>query len=519
MTLSQTDTDTINIVRCGMNETEMCVGLRLSNVMIQGGEGDFVIIWRLNHLTYSVIVGYSVVQNIFIEDVYLRSGRIIGYLRRYWTPPILLPITIPDAVIEAYNKIWTFEFGLQELNLGIGGNETELIENKTFMIYDNTNGYDQIFKDVSTTLDDKNKGWIQLQNGMNVSLQGIILTADKSIFIPAIYISDQNTTVKLEEFIIYDITFQPQIPYSSGPRGVIQIDLSFKDIQIVNCQFEKLTIESLGGSALRIQNFTDTPLINPPLILPLPHSEPDTSINISINSTSFIYIQSSGDINNRGGIYVILNKTFRFETKGTVIFTGCRTAKDTLEVVGGRDRALYFYLAEKSTFNFIIGQDTSFTTNEADICGEDIFIFSRNINILKIRTRNLFDITTFINIDNTIFGTEFKLIDKLYHIPLADYNTIERCIYYSKDTMHVLSRIWGGIDTEDCGDVNSTCNSFEHAVLKQTKPDITPTNLQSGQQIAYPQHIKIDQQSSQKETKTRLAESCKLISLTEQQKL
>ncbi|KAA6364342.1 MAG: hypothetical protein EZS28_040131, partial [Streblomastix strix] len=40
--------DTINIVGCGMNETEMCFGLSLSNVMIQGGEGDFVIIWRLN---------------------------------------------------------------------------------------------------------------------------------------------------------------------------------------------------------------------------------------------------------------------------------------------------------------------------------------------------------------------------------------------------------------------------------------------------------------------------------------
>ncbi|KAA6365885.1 MAG: hypothetical protein EZS28_038587, partial [Streblomastix strix] len=48
MTLSQTDSDAINIVGCGMNETEMCVGLSLSNVMIQGGECDFVIIWRLN---------------------------------------------------------------------------------------------------------------------------------------------------------------------------------------------------------------------------------------------------------------------------------------------------------------------------------------------------------------------------------------------------------------------------------------------------------------------------------------
>ncbi|KAA6396428.1 MAG: hypothetical protein EZS28_008040 [Streblomastix strix] len=89
--------------------------------------------------------------------------------QRYWTPPILLPIRIADAVIEGYNKLWyyqyrdsqlqgrdiygcgwsddpcrTFEFGLQEVSLGIEGNETSLIENKTIMIYDDTNGYDQV---------------------------------------------------------------------------------------------------------------------------------------------------------------------------------------------------------------------------------------------------------------------------------------------------------------------------------------------------------------------------------------
>ncbi|KAA6370290.1 MAG: hypothetical protein EZS28_034184 [Streblomastix strix] len=327
------------------------------------------------------------------------------YLRRYWTAPILLPITIADAVIEGRDiygcgqcddACRTFEFCLQGVSLGIGGNETELIENKTIMISDDINGFDQvksielnqkerryqnqkimkvlygnshtltqqadiqIFKGGVTTLEDNNKGWIHIQNGMNVSLQGITLTADESIFIPAIYISDKNTTVKLEEFIIYDITFQPQIPYSTGPR------------------------DSIGGSALRIQNFTDKHPVIPPLILPLPQPEPDTSINITINQTSFIDKQSSRDISNDEGaavyleigdngsliiedpsfescsyiendfgyIYVILNKTFRFETKGTVTFTGCRTTKDTLEVVGGRSGALYIYLAEKSTFNF-----------------------------------------------------------------------------------------------------------------------------------------------------------------------
>ncbi|KAA6380852.1 MAG: hypothetical protein EZS28_023621 [Streblomastix strix] len=232
------------------------------------------------------------------------------YLRRYWTESILLQITIADAVIECYNKLWyyyyrdsklqgrdiygygwrddacrTFEIGLQEVSLGIGGNETALIENKTIMISDNTNGYDQKFKCGDTTLEDNFKEWIHIQNGMNESLQGITLTSDESIFIPAIYISDQNTTVKLEEFIIYDITFQPQIPYSTGPRGVIQIDFSDKDVQILNCKIENIIIDSLEGSALRIQNFTDTPPIIPPLILPLPHPEPDTSINITINST------------------------------------------------------------------------------------------------------------------------------------------------------------------------------------------------------------------------------------------
>ncbi|KAA6384560.1 MAG: hypothetical protein EZS28_019917, partial [Streblomastix strix] len=51
--------------------------------------------------------------------------------------------------------------------------------------------------------------------------------------------------------------------------------------------------------------------------------------------------------------------------------------------------------------------------------------------------------------------------------------------------MYMSSRKWGGVDIEEFGDINSTCNSFEHAVLKQTTPDRTPTNLQYGQQIVY----------------------------------
>ncbi|KAA6370732.1 MAG: hypothetical protein EZS28_033741 [Streblomastix strix] len=153
-----------------------------------------------------------------------------------------------------------------------------------------------------------------------------------------------------------------------------------------------------------------------------------------------------------------------------------------LEVEGD---ALSIYLAEESIFNFIIGQKISFTTNEANIFGEDIFIYSRNINILNIRTHILFEITTFTNPDNAMYGTEYKLIDELYHIPLTDYFLLERYIYYPNDTMYVSSRKRGGVDTEKCGDVNSTCNSFEHAVLKQTTPDRAPTNLQSGQKIVY----------------------------------
>ncbi|KAA6361037.1 MAG: hypothetical protein EZS28_043436, partial [Streblomastix strix] len=198
-------------------------------------------------------------QNENNQEIQFRFFR--SHLKRYWTPPTLLPITIADAVIEGYNKLWyyqyrdcqlqgrdiygcgwsddkcrTFEFGLQEVSWRICGYETALIENKTIMTSNDTNGFDQvktielnqqerryqnlrilkIFKGVSTTLEDNNKGMIHIQNCLNVSLQGITPTADRSIFIPAIYISDQNTTVKLEEFIIHDITFQPQIPYSTG---------------------------------------------------------------------------------------------------------------------------------------------------------------------------------------------------------------------------------------------------------------------------------------------------------------
>ncbi|KAA6359241.1 MAG: hypothetical protein EZS28_045231, partial [Streblomastix strix] len=84
-----------------------------------------------------------------------------------------------------------------------------------------------------------------------------------------------------------------------------------------------------------------------------------------------------------------------------------------------------------------------------------------------------------------MYRTEYKLIDELYYIPLIDYNLLDRYIYYPNDRIYFSYRKWGGVDTEECGDVNSTCNSFEHAVLKQTTPDRTPTNLQSGQQIVY----------------------------------
>ncbi|KAA6382614.1 MAG: hypothetical protein EZS28_021858, partial [Streblomastix strix] len=247
---------------------------------------------------------------------------------------------------------------------------------------------------------------------------------------------------------------------------------------------------TLGGSALRIQNFTDIPPIIPPLPHPLQHPEPVTYINIVIKQTSFKDIQLSWDISNRGCAAVQVE----IGDNGSLIiddesFTSCSYIEndggDTLEVVGGRGGALYIYLAEESTFNFKIGEDSSFITNDADICGEDIFINSRIMNILNIRTHILFDITTFTNSDNAMYETEYKFIDELYHIPLIDYNLLERYIYYSNDTMYVSIRKWGGVDTEECGDVNSTCNSFEHAVLKQTTPDRTPTNLQYGQQIVY----------------------------------
>ncbi|KAA6396621.1 MAG: hypothetical protein EZS28_007857, partial [Streblomastix strix] len=501
------------------------------------------------------------------------------YLRRYWTPPI--PPSIPDPVIEPGNKLWyvlyihngsyknkqgrdiygcgwvddpcrSIEFCLQEVTWRIGGNGTAFIENKTIMI--TGDGYDlidtiklneterrcknlrimkvlygdelhamtgqaeiMIKKDNNASKETNQQGWMYIFKGMNVSIQGINITADSSIFIPAIFISDQNTTVKLEEVIVHDITFQPQIPQSKGPRGIIQIDLNVKDVYIFNCSFNDIMIEGQGGSALRIQNFTDAPPIIPPLILPLPHPNPDTSINITINETSFSNIQSTGDISNRGGaaiyaeigdngsliieksnftsciynendgggIYVILNKTALFETRGEVLIEKCETIEDSNETQGGRGGGIYIYTTEESTFNFTIGEKTIFIDNKASICGRDIFVYCRNINILNISERLLFDIYSQYDQNNAVYGTEYKDIDELYHIPLIDYDLLLRFIDYSNDTMYISSRKWGGMDSISNGGINATCNSFEYAVLKQTTPDRTPTNLQSGSQIVY----------------------------------
>ncbi|KAA6386118.1 MAG: hypothetical protein EZS28_018358 [Streblomastix strix] len=119
------------------------------------------------------------------------------YLRRYWTPPILLPFRIPDAVIEGYNKLWyyqyrdsqlqgrdiygcgwcddacrTFEFSLQEVSLGIGGNETTLIENKTIIISDDANGYDQV---KSIELNQKKQKMLEFEDNESILWRQIIL--------------------------------------------------------------------------------------------------------------------------------------------------------------------------------------------------------------------------------------------------------------------------------------------------------------------------------------------------------
>ncbi|KAA6380904.1 MAG: hypothetical protein EZS28_023568 [Streblomastix strix] len=51
--------------------------------------------------------------------------------------------------------------------------------------------------------------------------------------------------------------------------------------------------------------------------------------------------------------------------------------------------------------------------------------------------------------------------------------------------MYVSNRKCVGVDTEECWDVNVTCNRFAHTDPKQTTPDRTPTNLQCRQQIVY----------------------------------
>ncbi|KAA6370749.1 MAG: hypothetical protein EZS28_033723 [Streblomastix strix] len=130
------------------------------------GKGLYVITDKFNELC---LLNFNLDNGDYLRGDYDDDNSPeMEYLRRYWTAPILLPITIADGVIEGYNKLlyyqyrdsqlqgrdiygcrWcddecrTFEFGLLEVSLGIGWNETAFIENKTIMISDDTNGYDQ----------------------------------------------------------------------------------------------------------------------------------------------------------------------------------------------------------------------------------------------------------------------------------------------------------------------------------------------------------------------------------------
>ncbi|KAA6368394.1 MAG: hypothetical protein EZS28_036080 [Streblomastix strix] len=84
------------------------LGIDLSKAYFNGNEAVYgmslyVVTEKLNEL---YLLNFNLDKGYYLKGYYDDDNSPeMEYLRRYWTPPILLPITIADGVIEGYNKL------------------------------------------------------------------------------------------------------------------------------------------------------------------------------------------------------------------------------------------------------------------------------------------------------------------------------------------------------------------------------------------------------------------------------
>ncbi|KAA6364807.1 MAG: hypothetical protein EZS28_039666 [Streblomastix strix] len=191
---------------------------------------------------------------------------------------------------------------------------------------------------------------------------------------------------------------------------------------------------------------------------------------------------------NGGGIYSTISTMEQFIINEEVYFEECEAFSTSLQQ--GRGGAIYINVGQDAPYEFTVGVNLHFNLNKASQYGRDLFIYCKNIIVMKPDRRILYDMLneTYDKV-NAIFGTEYALETELGRPQMIDFDILSLMLPYYNDIIYISQDQSISENTYKCGRIYLPCVTLSYAEGKVITPewnaDTVPLDRTGAQQINY----------------------------------
>ncbi|KAA6383444.1 MAG: hypothetical protein EZS28_021029, partial [Streblomastix strix] len=314
----------------------------------------------------------------------------------------------------------------------------------------------------NTPLPELKHNLIQINGGQssikNTQISNYLFSNGKSVInIDSITDSQENSLI-LSGTIISEIIQQGN-DGGSALRATIKQGSS---VQLQDyCIFEECICESGSGGAIKIQQNGGI---------------------LDIKET----IMKKCKALNGGGIYATILAMEQFIINEEVYFDECEAFSSSLQQ--GRGGAIYINVGQDAPYEFTVGVNLHFNLNKASQYGRDLFIYCKNIIVMKPDRRILYDmLNETYDKDNAIFGTEFAKESELGRPQMIDFDILQLMLPYYNDIVYISQDQSISENTLKCGRIYLPCVTLSYAEGKVLTPEWTyetvPQDIAGDQQI------------------------------------
>ncbi|KAA6394285.1 MAG: hypothetical protein EZS28_010188 [Streblomastix strix] len=175
---------------------------------------------------------------------------------------------------------------------------------------------------------------------------------------------------------------------------------------------------------------------------------------------------------NGGGIYSSILTMQEFLIAEEVYFDECDAFSTNLSQ--GRGGAIYINVGQDAPYEFTVGVNLHFNLNKASQYGRDLFIYCKNIIVMKPDRRILYDmLNETYDKDNAIFGTEFAQESELGRPQMIDFDILQLMLPYYNDIVYISQDQSISENTLKCGRIYLPCVTLSYAETKVLTPEWT----------------------------------------------